>query len=79
MAAGAQEMYAAGFLRANAAGSMELVDDQAERDSLQAQRTQERQQQEEQQRRERRQSQLFQSAEGLSEAHAENKFQDANQ
>jgi len=34
MAAVAQEMYAAGFLRANAAGSMELVDDQAERDSL---------------------------------------------
>ena len=79
MAAVANEMYAAGFLRQNAAGSMELVDEQAERESLQAQRVQERQQQEEQQRRERRQSQVFQSAEALSEAQVDNEFLDAHQ
>ena len=57
---------------------MELVQDEQERSSLQAQRTEERERQEERQRAERRQAQIFQSAEGLSEAQVDNEFLDAN-
>ena len=64
----ANQMYEQGLLRPNEAGNMELVQDEQERSSLQAQRTEERQRQEERQRAERRQAQIFQSAEGLSEA-----------
>ena len=47
-------MYEAGFLRPNNEGNMELVEDPVERDSLQAQRIEEREQQEQRARAERR-------------------------
>ena len=43
MASVANQMYAAGLLRPNAAGDMELVEDAAERESLSSQRNNERQ------------------------------------
>ena len=58
-------MYEAGFLRPNAEGNMELVEDRDERESLSSQRNEERQQQEQRARAERRQAQVFESAEGL--------------
>ena len=79
LASCAQEMINVGVLRQEANGTLSLVDDQAERESLQAQHAQERQEQEDQQRRERRQAQLFQSAEGVSEAQVDDQFLDANQ
>lgn len=42
MANVADQMYAAGLLRPNEAGGMELVEDAVERDSLSAQRATER-------------------------------------
>ena len=58
---------------------MELVQDEQERSSLQAQRAEEMQQEEERRRVERRQAQIFQSAEGLQEPDIDNQFLDANQ
>ena len=79
MARCAQEMYEAGVLRPNASGNMELVEELAERESLSAQRIEERQQQDQRARAERRQAQVFQSAEGAREADIDNQFLDAQQ
>ena len=72
-------MYEAGVLRPNASGNMELVEEQAERESLQAQRNEERQQQDQRVRAEIRQAQVFQSAEGAREADNDNQFLDVKQ
>ena len=79
MAQCAQAMYEAGVLRPNAEGNMELVENAAERESLSAQRIEERQQQDQRARAERRQAQVFQSAEGAREADIDNQFLDAQQ